>query len=88
MVLTKLTGDQLMEPDELKARGYRKEKIATAKSPKKDAVKVDAVKVKGLPGGGLFDIGVYIFFRPHRVSIYVVGTILTPNPITTLFTCI
>jgi hypothetical protein len=41
--------------------------------------KVDAVKVKGLPGGSLFDIGVYTFSRPHRVAIYVLGTIPTPS---------
>jgi hypothetical protein len=28
---------------------------------KGDDVKVDAAKVNGLPGGGLFDIGVYTF---------------------------
>jgi hypothetical protein len=27
--------------------------------------KVDAVKVKSLPGSSLFDIGVYTFFRPR-----------------------
>jgi hypothetical protein len=30
--------------------------------------------VKGLPGGGLFDIGVYTFFQPHRVVVYVLRT--------------
>jgi hypothetical protein len=43
MVLTKLVGDQLMQPDELEARRCRKEKNVMAKSPKVDAVKVDAV---------------------------------------------
>jgi hypothetical protein len=43
-----------------------KRKNATAKSQKSRCYngrccKVDAIKVKGLPGGGLFDIGVYIF---------------------------
>jgi hypothetical protein len=33
-----------------------------AKSPKSRCCEVDTVKVKGLPGGGLFDIGVYTFF--------------------------
>jgi hypothetical protein len=50
-----------------------------AKSPKSRCYKgmcykVDAVKVKGLPEGGLFDIGVYTFSRPCRVAIYVLGT--------------
>jgi hypothetical protein len=39
-----------------------KEKIAMAKSLKSRCCEVDTVKVKGLPGGGLFDIGVYTFF--------------------------
>jgi hypothetical protein len=56
-----------MQPDELKAQRCRKEKIAMAKSPKSRwckgrCCKVDAVKVNGLPGGGLFDIGVYTCF--------------------------
>jgi hypothetical protein len=50
-----------------------------AKSSKSRCCKVDAVKVKGLPRGGLFDIGVYIFFRPRKVAIYVLGTNPTPN---------
>jgi hypothetical protein len=50
-----------MQPDELKARHGRKEKNAMVKSPKSRCYKVDAVKVKGLLGGGLFDIGVYTF---------------------------
>jgi hypothetical protein len=50
-----------------------------AKSPKSRYCKVDAVKVKGLPRGGLFDIGVYRFFRPRRVAIYVLRTNLTPS---------
>jgi hypothetical protein len=41
--------------------------------------KVDEVKVNGLPGGGLFDIGVYIFFRQRRVAIYILGTNPTPS---------
>jgi hypothetical protein len=49
------------------------------KSPKSRYCKVDVVKVKGLPGGGLFDIGVYTFSRPRRVAIYVVGTNPTPS---------
>jgi hypothetical protein len=65
-----------MQPDELEARRCRKEKIAMAKSLKsrccKDRCsKVDAVKVNSLPGGGLFDIGVYTFSQPRRVAIYV-----------------
>jgi hypothetical protein len=39
--------------------------------------KVDEIKVKGLPGGGLFDIGVYTF--SGRVAIYVVRTNPTPS---------
>jgi hypothetical protein len=55
-----------------------------AKSPKSRCCKgrcykVDAVNVKGLPGGRLFDIGVYTFFRPHRVAIHVLGTNPTPS---------
>jgi hypothetical protein len=43
-----------------------KRKNILVKSPKSRCCKgrrgkVDAVKVKGLPGGGLFDIGVYRF---------------------------
>jgi hypothetical protein len=41
--------------------------------------KVDVVKIKGLPGGGLFDIGVYTFFRPRRAAIYVLRTNPTPR---------
>ena len=63
-----------MQPDEPEVRRCRKEKNAMAKSPKSRCCKVDAVKVKGLPGGGLFDIGVYTFFRPRRVAIYVLRT--------------
>jgi hypothetical protein len=66
-----------MQPDELEAWRCRKEKIAMAKSPKSRCCKVDAVK--GLPGGGLFDIGVYTFFRPCRVVIYVLRTNPTPS---------
>jgi hypothetical protein len=63
-----------MQPDELKARRCRKEKIAMAKSPKSRCCKgrcckIDAVKVKGLPGGGLFDIGVYRF-SDHAGSLF------------------
>jgi hypothetical protein len=44
-----------MKPDELEARRCKEEeKIAMAKSPKSRCC-----KVKGLPRGGLFDIGVY-----------------------------
>jgi hypothetical protein len=68
-----------MQPDKLEAQRCRKKKIAMVKSPKSRCCKgrfckVDAIKVKGLPGGGLFDIGVYTFFRPHRVAIYIPGT--------------
>jgi hypothetical protein len=53
-----------MQPDELEARLCRKRKKAMAKSPKSRCCKgrcckVDTVKVKCLPGGGLFDIGVF-----------------------------
>jgi hypothetical protein len=59
-----------MQPDELKGRRCREEaKNTMAKSPKSRCC-----KVKGLPGGGLFDIVVYPFFRPHRVAIYVLRT--------------
>jgi hypothetical protein len=63
-----------MQPDELEARRCRKEKIATAKSPKircckGRCCKVDAVKVKGLLRGGLFDIGVYRF-ADHAGSLF------------------
>jgi hypothetical protein len=40
-----------------------------AKSLKIDDVKVDAVKVKGFPGGGLFDICVYRF-SDHAGSLF------------------
>jgi hypothetical protein len=30
--------------------------------------------VKGLPGGGSFDISVYMIFQPCRVAIYVLRT--------------
>jgi hypothetical protein len=36
------------------------------KSSKSRCCEVDAVKVKGLPGGGLFDISVYKFFDHTR----------------------
>jgi hypothetical protein len=73
-----------MQPDELEAQRCREEKNVMAKSSKSRCCigrccKVDAVKVKGLPGGGLFDIGVYTFPRPRRVAIYVLGTNLTPS---------
>jgi hypothetical protein len=58
-----------MQPDELKARRCRKEKIAMAKSPKSRCCKIDAVKVKGLSGGGLFDIGVHRF-SDHAGSLF------------------
>jgi hypothetical protein len=63
-----------MQPDELKPRRCRKEKIAMAKSLKSRCFKgrcckVDALKVNGLPGGGLFDIGVYRFFD-HTGSLF------------------
>jgi hypothetical protein len=48
------------------------------KSPKRRCCKVDALKVKGLSRGGLFDIGVQIF-RPRRVPIYVLRTNPTPS---------
>jgi hypothetical protein len=40
-----------------------------AKSPKSRGC-----KVRGLAGGGLFDIGVYTFSRPRRVAIYILKT--------------
>jgi hypothetical protein len=40
-----------------------------AKSPKSRCCKVDAEKVKGLPGGGLFDVGVYRF-SDHAGSLF------------------
>jgi hypothetical protein len=36
------------------------------KSSKSRCCEVDAVKVKGFPGGGLFDISVYKFFDHTR----------------------
>jgi hypothetical protein len=48
------------------------------KSPKSRCCKVDAVKVKGLLGGGLFDIGVYRF-SDHAGSLFVLGTNPTPR---------
>jgi hypothetical protein len=39
------------------------------KSLKSRCCKVDAVKVKGLPGGDLFDIGVYSF-SDHAGSLF------------------
>jgi hypothetical protein len=50
-----------MQPDELEARHCRKEKKHNGEVSGSRCCKVDAVKVKGLPGGGLFDIGVYRF---------------------------
>jgi hypothetical protein len=61
-----------MQPDELEERHCRKEKNAMEKSQKSRCCKVDAVKVKVLPGGGLLD-------RPRRVAIYVLGTNPTPS---------
>jgi hypothetical protein len=63
-----------MQPDELKAGRCRKEKNTMAKSPKNICCKgrcwkVDAVKVKGLPRNGLFDIGMYIF-SDHAGSLF------------------
>jgi hypothetical protein len=63
-----------MQPDELEARHCRKEKNAMAKSSKSicckgRCCKVDVVKVKGLPGGSLFDIGVYRFSN-HAGSLF------------------
>jgi hypothetical protein len=57
-----------MQPDELEVRCCRKEENTMAKSPqsrccKGRCCKVDVVKVKGLPGGSLFDIGAYTFPR-------------------------
>jgi hypothetical protein len=68
-----------MQPDELEARRCRKDKNVMAKSSKSRCCKVDEVKVKGLPGGGLFDIGVYTFPQPRKAAIYVLGTNLTPS---------
>jgi hypothetical protein len=67
-----------MQPNELEARCCRKEKNAMAKSLKSRCCKgrcckADAVKVNGLLGGCLFDIGVYPFSRPRRVAIYILG---------------
>jgi hypothetical protein len=45
-----------------------------AKSPKSRCCKCRCCKVKGLPGGGLFDICVYTFSQPRRVTIYVLRT--------------
>jgi hypothetical protein len=67
-----------MQPDELEARRCRKEKLQWRSCRKVDVVKVDAVKVKGFPRGGLFNIGVYTFFRPHKVTIYLLRTNPTP----------
>jgi hypothetical protein len=58
----KLAGGQLMQPDELEALRCRKDKNAMVKSPKSRwckgrCCKVDTIKVKGLPGGGLLFIG-------------------------------
>jgi hypothetical protein len=61
MVL-KLARGQLMQLDELESRCCRKEKISMAKSPKSRCCKSRCSKVKGLPEGDLFDIGVYTFF--------------------------
>jgi hypothetical protein len=43
-------------------------------SPKSRCCKSRCCKVKGLPRGGLFDIGLYTFFRPRKVTIYVLRT--------------
>jgi hypothetical protein len=72
-----------MPPDELEARCCRKKKIALVKSSKSRCCngrccKVDAVKVKALHEGSLFDIGVYRFSQPRRVAIYVLRR--NPNP--------
>jgi hypothetical protein len=61
-----------MQPNELETQLCRKEKIAMVKSPKSRCCKgrcckVDAVK--GLPGGGLFNICVYRFFD-HAGSLF------------------
>jgi hypothetical protein len=53
-----------MQPDKLEARCCRKRQNAKVKSPKSRCC-----KVKGLPGGGLFDIGVYIF-SDHAWSLF------------------
>jgi hypothetical protein len=63
-----------MQPDEPEIRCCRKEKNTMAKLPKSRCCigrycKVDEVKVKGLPGGGLFDIGVYRF-SDHAESLF------------------
>jgi hypothetical protein len=63
-----------MQRDELEARRCRKEKNAMAKLPrsrcyKGRCCKVDAVKVKGLLRGGLFDIAVYRF-SDHEGSLF------------------
>jgi hypothetical protein len=75
----KLAGGQLMQPDELEALRCRKDKNAMVKSPKSRwckgrCCKVDTIKVKGLPGGGLLFIGclslpfLTYFFQKKMVS--------------------
>jgi hypothetical protein len=44
-------------------------KLSKSRCCKGICYKVDVVKVKGLPGGGLFDIGVYKFFD-HAGSLF------------------
>jgi hypothetical protein len=58
-----------MQPDELEARHCRKEKTAMEKSPKSRCCNGRCNKVKGLPGGGLFDIIVYRF-SDHAGSLF------------------
>jgi hypothetical protein len=59
-----------MQLDELEARRCRKRgKIAMAKSPKSRCCKSRCCEVKGLPGGGLFNIGVYTF-SDHAGSLF------------------
>jgi hypothetical protein len=72
-----------MQSDELESRHCRKEKVAMAKSLesrccKGRCCKVDALKVKGLPRGDLFDIGV-CRFSDCRVAIYILRTNPTPS---------
>jgi hypothetical protein len=68
-----------MQLDELKARRCRKEKIIMVKSTKSRCCKNRCSKVKGFPAGGLFDIAVYTFSRPHRVAIYILRTTPTTS---------
>jgi hypothetical protein len=58
-----------MQPGQLEARHCRKEKIKMAKSPKSRCYKGRCTKVKGLPRGGFFDIGVYRFSN-HAGSLF------------------